>query len=394
MTDRKLAPESLAAQALGWIDEATRAVVPPIHLSTTYLRDPDNQYRSGRVYARADSPNYDQPEQLLATLEGGAAAMVFASGMAAATACFMALEPGDHVIVPKVMYWSLRNWLANFATRWGLRVEFLDMDRLDDVKAAMRPGTTKLIWAETPANPLWTISDTAALADLAHAAGARLAVDSTCATPVFSRPLELGADIVMHAATKYLNGHSDVIAGALIGRANDDHWQRLRTIRAQSGATLGALESFLLTRGMRTLFPRVRTAAANAQWLAERLAGHPLVETVLFPGLPSFEGHALAARQMTGGFGAMMSIRVKSSVTAGLSGEQTAIATAANVGLWKRATSLGGVESLIEHRASIEGAGTPAPADLLRLSVGIEAKEDLLADLEQALALAHRRNVA
>ena len=392
MSDARLAPETLAAQALGWIDEATRAVVQPIHLSTTYLRDPDNQYRSGRVYARTDSPNYDQPEQLLATLEGGAAAMVFASGMAAATACFMALEPGDHVVVPKVMYWSLRNWLANFATRWSLKVEFVDMDRLDLAKAAVRPGATKLLWAETPANPLWTISDIAALADLAHGAGARLAVDSTCATPVFSRPLELGADIVMHAATKYLNGHSDVIAGALVGRANDEYWQRLRAIRAQSGATLGALESFLLTRGMRTLFPRVRTAAANAQWLAEKLAAHPLVEAVLFPGLPLFEGHALAARQMTGGFGAMMSIRVKASATAGLTGEQTAIATAASIGLWKRATSLGGVESLIEHRASIEGVGTPAPADLLRLSVGIEAKEDLFADLDQALARAHRRN--
>ncbi|QQS12543.1 MAG: PLP-dependent transferase [Rhodospirillales bacterium] len=395
MTDSKakpLAPESLAAQALGWVDEATRAVVPPIHLATTYLRDPDNQYRSGRVYSRADSPNYDQPEQLLAKLEGGAAAMVFSSGMSAATACFLALAPGDHVIAPKVMYWSLRNWLLNFATHWGLVVEFVDADSVDAVRAAVRPGKTRMIWLETPANPLWCVSDIAACARIAHDAGALLAVDSTCATPVFTRPIEHGADLVMHAATKYLAGHSDVIAGALVAAHDDDHWKRIRLIRAQLGTVLGALESYLLLRGMRTLFPRVRTAADNARWLAERLAAHPLVEAVLYPGLPGFAGHEVAGRQMAGGFGGMMSIRVKGDPALDLTGEAAAIAVAAQVGLWKRATSLGGVESLIEHRASVEGAGTPAPADLLRLSVGIEAKEDLFDDLDRALSLAHRRN--
>ncbi len=394
MSKTELSRESLAAQALGWIDETTRAVVPPIHLSTTYLRDPDNQYRSGRIYSRADSPNYNQPEELLARLENGAASLVFSSGMSAACACFLALAPGDHVIAPRVMYWSLRNWLMNFATQWGLKVEFLDMDRVDSVKAAIQPGRTRLIWTETPANPLWTISDIAALAELAHAAGARLGVDSTCATPVFTRPIELGADIVMHAATKYLNGHSDVIAGALVTARDDDYWQRIRVIRGQLGTVLGALESYLLLRGMRTLFPRVRTATANAQWLAERLAGHPLVEAVLYPGLPGFAGHAVAAQQMRGGFGGMMSVRVRGNAAIGVDGEQAAIAVAAHTQLWKRATSLGGVESLVEHRASVEGDGTPAPPDLLRLSVGIESKEDLLADLEQALAAAHRRNTA
>jgi cystathionine gamma-synthase len=389
MAKPDLSPESLAAQALGWIDETTRAVVPPIHVSTTYLRDPDNQYRSGRIYSRADSPNYNQPEELLATLEGGAAALVFASGMSAATACFLALAPGDHVVVSRVMYWSLRNWLLNFATHWGLKVEFVDTGDAGAVRAAMQPGT-RLVWVETPANPLWTVSDIAALADIAHGAGARLAVDSTCATPVFTRPVALGADIVMHAATKYLNGHSDVIAGALVAARDDDYWQRIRLARGQLGTVLGALESYLLLRGMRTLYPRVRAAAANALWLAERLSAHPQVEAVLYPGLPGFAGHELAARQMQGGFGGMMSVRVKGG--AGLSGEQAAIAVAARTQLWKRATSLGGVESLIEHRASIEGAGTPVPPDLLRMSVGIEAREDLLADLEQALAAAHRRN--
>jgi cystathionine gamma-synthase len=208
-----------------------------------------------------------------------------------------------------------------------------------------------------------------------------VAVDSTVATPVLSQPLKLGADIVMHAATKYLNGHSDVIAGTLTTREDNPTWQRIRGIRAQLGGVLGPFEAWLLTRGMRTLYPRVRTACVSAQKIAEYFEEHPLVAEVMYPGLPSFAGHAVAARQMTGGFGGMMSIRVKA-------GEAAAIATAANVELWKRATSLGGVESLIEHRASVEGAGTPAPADLLRLSVGIEATNDLIDDLERALKIA------
>ena len=378
-TDRPgLAPATLAAQALGWIEPTTKAIVPPIHVASTFLRDEDNQFRSGRVYARADNPSFDQVEALLAALERGAGAYVFASGMAAATACFLALEPGDHVVAPRVMYWSLRNWLANFATRWGLKVDFVDATSLEAIAAATRPGTTRLIWIETPANPLWGITDIAGAAAIARKAGARLAVDSTVAAGVFTRPLELGADIVMHAATKYLNGHSDLIAGALVTAARDEYWERIRMIRAQLGAVLGGFEAWLLLRGMRTLLPRVDWASRSAQRLAETLSSHPHVAEVLYPGLPGFPGHAIAARQMTGGFGGMLSIRVRG-------GEAAAIATAARVQLWKRATSLGGVESLIEHRASIEGAGTPCPSDLLRLSVGVEASDDLLADLDQAL---------
>ncbi|MFT3818387.1 MAG: PLP-dependent aspartate aminotransferase family protein [Rubrivivax sp.] len=381
MDPKTLKPESIAAQALGWVDEKTRAITPPIHLSSTYLRDPDNQYRSGRVYARADNPAFDQAEALLAQLEQGSAALLFASGMAAATAVFLALSPGDHVLAPKVMYWSLRNWLMNFATHWGLQVELVEMSDPAAVQAAIRPGKTKLVWVETPANPLWTVTDIAATAAIAHAAGARLAVDSTVTSPVLTQPLALGADLVMHAATKYLGGHSDLIAGALVSRANDDFWQRIRGVRAQVGATLGSFESWLLLRGMRTLFLRVRQASASAQRIAEHFADHRHVEAVLYPGLPDAPGHAVAARQMQGGFGGMLSLRSKG-------GEAAAIATAANVELWKRATSLGGTESLIEHRASVEGAGTPAPGDLLRLSVGIEDAGDLIADLEQALARA------
>lgn len=382
MDTPSLKPESLAAQALGWVDEKTRAISPPIHASTTFVRDPDNQYRSGRIYARADNPAFDQAEALIARLEGGAHGALFASGMAAATAVFQSLAPGDHVLAPKVMYWSLRNWLVNFATTWGLQVELIDMTDPAAVRAALKPGKTKLVWIETPANPLWTITDIAATAALAHAAGARVAVDSTVATPVLTQPLALGANLVMHAATKYLNGHSDLIAGVLVTREDDAFWQRVKTVRAQIGGTLGSFESWLLLRGMRTLYLRVRQASASAQRIAEHFARHRHVEAVLYPGLPDAPGHAVAARQMNGGFGGMLSIRVKG-------GEAAAIATAAQIALWKRATSLGGTESLVEHRASVEGAGTPAPPDLLRLSVGIEDADDLIADLEQALARAH-----
>jgi len=375
-------PESIAAQALGWVDERTRAITPAIHVSTTFLRDEDNQYRSGRVYARADNPAFDQAQAVIAQLENGADAALFASGMAAATAVFQALAPGDHVLAPRVMYWSLRNWLMNFATQWGLEVELVDMTDPAAVQAAIRPGTTRLVWIETPANPLWTITDIAATAAIARAAGALVAVDSTVATPVFTRPLDLGADIVMHAATKYLNGHSDLLAGVLVTRDNNDFWQRVKAIRAQLGATLGSFEAWLLLRGMRTLYLRVRAASASAQHIAAHFAVHPLVREVLYPGLSNAQGHAVAARQMRGGYGGMLSICVAG-------GEAAAIATAARVALWKRATSLGGTESLIEHRSSVEGAGSPAPSDLLRLSVGIEYVGDLIADLEQALLKAH-----
>jgi cystathionine gamma-synthase len=381
-TESSVHPESLAAQALGWVDDTTKAISPPIHASTTFVRDTDNQYRSGRIYARADNPAFDQAEALIAALEHGAQGALFASGMAAATAVFQALAPGDHVLAPQVMYWSLRNWLMNFATTWGLKVQLIDMTDPQAVRAALQPGQTKLVWIETPANPLWSVTDIAATVALAQAAGARVAVDSTVATPVLTRPLELGADLVMHAATKYLNGHSDLIAGVLVTRVADEFWQRVKTIRAQLGGTLGSFESWLLLRGMRTLYLRVRCASESAQRVAEHFARHRHVAQVLYPGLRESPGHAIAARQMQGGFGGMLSIRVKG-------GEAAAIATAAHIALWKRATSLGGTESLVEHRASVEGAGTPAPPDLLRLSVGLEHVDDLIADLEQALARAH-----
>ncbi len=383
-TGRHLHPRSLAAQAMGKIDPLTRAVVPPIHVSTTFIRDPDNAYSSGFIYGRPDNETTREAESVLAMLEQAeAGALLFASGMAAATAVFQALSPGDHIVAPKVMYWALRSWLLTEATRWGLAVDFVETDDLTALQAAVKPGMTRLVWLETPSNPLWTITDIAAAAEIAHAAGARLAVDSTCASPVHTRPLTLGADIVMHAATKVLNGHSDVIAGALAARADDAFWNQIKTIRKGQGGILGPFEAFLLLRGMRTLHLRQERQSGSALALAERLAAHPLVARVLYPGLPQHPGHDVARQQMEGGFGYMLSIQV-------VGGEAAAVRTAAHVELYKRATSLGGVESLIEHRASIEGAGTPCPADLLRLSTGIEDAGDLYADLDQALRAGHR----
>jgi cystathionine gamma-synthase len=382
MTKPDYSRRTLAAQAMGKIDAGTMGIVPPIHVTTTFIRDDDNQYRTGNVYGRPDNATVREAEAVIAMLEGAPEALVFGSGMASAIACFLALKPGDHVVAPTVMYWALRNWLLTEGAHWGLKVTFVDMSDLRAVRKAVKPGKTALVWAETPANPLWSLTDIAAVAEIAHKAGARLAVDSTCATPILSQPLALGADIVMHAATKYLNGHSDVLAGALACRTPDAFWDRIKMVRKSVGAILGPFEAFLLIRGMRTLDLRVKEACRNAMHLAESLAKHPHVTAVLYPGLKGDAGHRIAKKQMSGGFGGMLSIRVKG-------GEAGAVRTAKEVQLWKRATSLGGVESLIEHRASIEGAGSPCPTDLLRLSAGIEDPADLFNDLDQALRRAH-----
>jgi cystathionine gamma-synthase len=379
----KLSSRTLAAQAMGRIEPTTQAIVPPLHVATTFVRDPDNQYRSGYGYGRPDNATVRQAEAVIAALETAEEALLFSSGMAAATAVVLALEPGAHIVAPKVMYWALRHWLTVEAARFGYRTDIVDMAEPDAVKRAVRPGETRLVWAETPANPLWTLTDIAAVAEIAHGAGAALAVDSTAATPVLTQPLVLGADIVMHSGTKYLNGHSDVLAGALATRdRSSELWTRIAGWRARAGAILGPFEAWLLLRGMRTLDLRVRAAAASAALLAERFSRHPAVSHVLYPGLPGHPGHAIAARQMQGGFGGMMSIRVAA-------GERAAIDAAARVEVWKRATSLGGVESLIEHRASVEGPDTPCPPDLLRLSVGVEDPNDLYADLDRALRAAN-----
>jgi cystathionine gamma-synthase len=375
----ELAPETRAAQGLHYIDPRTGAIVPQIEASTTFARDTSYRLPSPASYARDHNPSFRAAEELLCDLEGGTDALLFASGMAAACAVVQTLSPGDHVVAPRVMYWGLRNWLIEFCRHWGLDLDLFDAATPEDLEKRLRPGKTKLVWVETPCNPTWDVIDIAAAAGIAHAAGAKLVVDSTVSTPVLTRPIAHGADIVMHSATKYLNGHGDVVAGALVARTDDAFWQRIRGVRAEAGALLGSFEAWLLQRGMRTLYLRVARASETALRIARHFEHHPALESVLYPGLAAHPGHAIAARQMQGGFGGMLSLKVKG-------GAQAALAVANRCRVFIRATSLGGVESLIEHRYSIEGPDSPVPPELLRLSVGIESPADLIADLEQALS--------
>jgi cystathionine gamma-synthase len=371
-------PDTIAAQAGGIADGATGGLVPPIHVASTFVRDADNQYRRGYCYGRADNATVRQVESVLTDLECGAATLLFGSGMAAATTAFLALEQPAHVIAPTEMYWGLRQWLMDEAPRLGLEVTFVDAATPVALKAAIRPGRTQLVWIETPSNPLWTITDIAAAAQVAHDGGALLAVDSTVSTPVLTRPLALGADLILHSATKYLNGHSDVVAGALVFGKMAREFDACARLRGMLGAVLGPFEAAQLLRGLRTLHVRVRHQSAAAMIIARHFASHAQIKQLLYPGLPFHPGHAVAAAQMQGGFGGMLSMRLRG-------GEAAAIAAGARMRVWKRATSLGGVESLVEHRSSIEGAGSPCPPDLLRFSVGLENIDDLIGDIERAL---------
>ena len=371
--------QTLAAQFSGAMVGPDTGMVPPIHLSTMYTRDENHEYSSGYVYGRADNPTLRQTEAQIASLEGGRSAMLFGSGMASAMSVVMAFEQPMHVIASADMYYSLKKWFRGLG-RFGHTVAFVDTTNLASLREAIAERVPALIWIETPSNPLWSITDIEAVANIARKAKAILCVDSTVATPVFSHPLDLGAHLVMHSATKYLNGHADVSAGALITDEPSDIWMRIADMRAEQGISLGAMEAWLLSRGLRTLDIRVRTQARTAAFLAHALQDHPAVSHVLYPGLTTHPGHKIAARQMHGGFGGMLSIRLHK-------GSEAAIMAAGSTRVWKRATSLGGVESLVEHRATMEGAATACPDDLLRLSVGIEDKDDLLADLERALGL-------
>lgn len=374
-------PETIAAQAGGAIDAGTGAIVPPIHVATTFVRDEDNQYRRGYCYGRSDNATVRQVEDVLAQLELGAASLLFGSGMAAATTAFLALPRPAHVVAPTAMYWGLRNWLTEDAASHGIETTFVDAGAPAALAAAVRPGQTRLVWVETPSNPLWSLTDIAQAARIAHDAGALLAVDSTVPTPVLTRPMTLGADLVLHSATKYLNGHSDVVAGAIVFARTGTTLDSAARLRTLLGGVLGPFEAALLLRGLRTLHVRVRHQCASALEIALHFERHPRIAKVLYPGLVAHPGHEIAARQMTGGFGGMLSMRIAG-------GEAAAVAAAARMRLWKRATSLGGVESLVEHRASIEGAGSPCPPDLLRFSVGLEHVGDLIADIEDALVAA------
>jgi cystathionine gamma-synthase len=368
--------ETLAVHAGHSPDPATGAVSAPIHLSTTFAREADGTLPHGFLYARSDNPTRRQLEAALAALEGGAAALAFASGMAATAAVFQSLAPGDHVIAPLDAYYGTAKLLRDVMAGWGLASTLVDMTDPAAVAGALTPRT-RLVWAETPSNPALAVTDIAAVAAIAHGAGARCVCDNTWATPVLQRPLELGADLVMHSTTKYLGGHSDLTGGALVAPAEDDWTARLRTLQTLGGAVPSAFDCWLLMRGIRSLPWRMRGHCENAAAVAAFLASHQAVDLVHYPGLASDRGHAVAARQM-GGFGGMVSVQVKG-------GGPAALEVVRRVRLFTRATSLGGTESLIEHRASVEGPESRTPPGLLRLSIGLEHAEDLIEDLDQAL---------
>jgi len=356
--------------------EGARDIAPPIHLSTTFEHGPAAEAPGGHIYIRESNPNEVRLCEALAAIEGGRRALAFGSGLAAGAAYLQAMPAGSHVVFPDDMYYGFRAIARDYLPRWGMTATELDMADLGAVRAAMRPET-KLIWAETPSNPLMKVVDLAALAEIAHAGGARLAVDGTFATPALQRPLELGADAVMHATTKYLGGHSDVQGGALVFREKDDVSERAERIRYILGAVASPFNSWLVLRGLRTLACRMEKHSSNGLAIARALEAHPAVEAVHYPGLESHPGHAIARRQMSG-FGGMLSFRVRG-------GRDAALKTASRVRLFVNATSLGGTESLLEHRASSEGPTSPTPQNLLRVSVGIENPDDLIADLRQAL---------
>jgi cystathionine gamma-synthase len=368
--------ETLAVHAGHAVDPSTGAVTAPIHLSSTFEREPDGSFRAGHVYARMSNPTRQSLEEALTALEGGAASIAYGSGSAATLAVFQALAPGDHVLAPNDAYYGTLRQLREIFAPWGLEADVVDMTDLEAVERALRPNT-KVVWVETPSNPLVRIVDIQRLAELAHSVGARCVVDNTWATPVLQRPLSLGADLVMHSTTKYLGGHSDLLGGALVARAEDDFVAKLRRAQALGGVIPSPFDCWLLLRGIRTLPWRMRAHCANAAAVAAYLSSHPKVEAVHYPGLPSHPGRDLAARQMSD-FGGMLSVQVHG-------GQEAAFELTRRLTLFTRATSLGGTESLIEHRASMEGPDTLAPVNLLRVSVGLEHPDDLIADLEQAL---------
>ena len=380
MSNEALRPETIAAHALRAVDEATGAVVPPIYTASTYARDENYAPKLKENYVRNGNPTLWQTEEAIAALERGTSALLFASGMAAITTLLETVPQGAHVAAPDVMYYGTRDWMKRLEGLGRITLTLFDPRRDGALEAALQKGRTDLVWIETPLNPTWDVIDIEAAATATHEAGAILAVDATATGAVTTQPLKLGADIVFHSATKYLNGHSDVLAGVLVTAAENPRWAELRVLRTKIGAPLPPLECFLLLRGMRTLFVRYRQASANAMAIARHFEHHPKVERVLYPGLASHPGHAIAARQMRDGFGGMMSFLLKGSF-------DDARRFCTRLKVIVPATSLGGVESLAEHRKTVEGPTSPVPDNLVRLSVGIEHVDDLIADIEQALTV-------
>ena len=376
MSEKSAHFETTCVHAGRKIDPATGAVAPPIHLSTTFERTPDYS-AEGYIYGRSANPNRDQLETCLAALEGGASAMAFASGSAAAAAVFQSLKPGDHVVCSRDAYHNIHRILREVMAGWSLQTSLVDTGDLDAVRAAIT-ADTRLIWVESPSNPILKISDLAALADIARRAGAYSLCDSSFASPALQNPLALGMDVVMHSTTKYIGGHSDVTGGVLVAREAGAWTERLRFLQGTVGAAPSPFDCWMLLRGTATLNVRMRAQSATALQLARWLEKHPKVEHVFHPGLESHPQHDLARRQMRG-FGAMLSFNARG-------GEAAARRITGRVKLFTRATSLGGVESLIEHRAAVEGPESPTPKQLVRLSIGLEHPDDLVADLDQALS--------
>lgn len=363
----------------GGVDGPYGGIVPAISPGTTFVRDQGYELEDeGYSYSRSGTPNWGMVERLLTELEGGFDSRLFSSGVAAAAVMFQTLSPGDRVVVPDAMYHGLRDWLDGFCGNWGIGIARYRAGDADSLRSCVAAAATRIVWVETPSNPTWEVTDIALAASIAHESGALCVVDSTVATPLITRPLDLGADFVVHSATKYLNGHSDVLGGVVVAARDCETWRKLVYLRTGGGAVAGAFEAWLLLRGLRTLDVRLERAVSNAGALAAFLDGHPGVERVLYPGLASHPGHEIACRQMRGGFGAMLSLLVDGD-------DIRARHVAASTRVFRPATSLGGVESLIEHRASIEGPNSPVPRNLLRLSVGIESARDLIDDIDQAL---------
>lgn len=367
---------TLAVHAGGAADPETGALAPPLHLSTTFEHAPDGSLPHGLIYQRHDNPTQQRLEQALAALDGGKCALLFATGMAAGATLLQTLPSGSHVLMQDDLYHGVRALAASCFNQWGLQFSSVDMTRVDDVRAAIRDDTA-LLWTESPSNPLLKVIDIAAVAELAHAQGARLLVDATFATPCLQRPLALGADVVMHSATKYMGGHSDVMGGVLVFGNDDEHAQRAMQLRQLLGSTASPFSAWMILRGLRSLPARLDWQCRSANTIAHALAEDPRVDVVHYPGLASHAQHALATRQMSA-YGGMLSIEVAG-------GREPALAAAGALRLFTNATSLGGCESLVEHRASIEGTQPVSPQGLLRLSIGLEQVDDLLADLDQAL---------
>jgi len=371
--------ESLIAQAGHFIDQVSGGISAPIQPSTTYARDAHYAPIGDYSYSRKQNPTYDLVEQLAATLDGGAEAKCFASGMAGIAAIFETVNSGEHIVAPRIMYHGAQDWLRRISAKRDIGLTLFDATDLSDLARSVKPGVTSIVWIESPVNPTWDVIDISASAEIAHAAGAILAIDCTVATPVTTRALDLGADIVFHSATKYLNGHSDVVAGILVTAEKNERWDEIKLVRHLTGGVLGPFEAWLLLRGMRTLFLRFERASKNALQIARHFEHHARLDQVLYPGLESHPGHDIAKRQMINGFGGMLSLLVKG-------GADEAKKVASSTRLFVPATSLGGVESLIEHRASVEGPHSEVPKNLIRLSIGIEHVDDLIADLNQSLA--------